>query len=89
VDRAYQDDQTRQLVQEKGYRDVVPPTKNRIHPWDYDKKAYKRRNEIERLFRRIKDYRRLFCRYDKLDVVFLGFLNLMLVHTMLRSVNTP
>jgi len=76
-------------VREKDYRDVVPPTKNRIHPREYDKKAYRRRNEIERLFRRTEDFRRLFCRYDKPGVVCLGFLNLMLIHTMLRSVDTP
>jgi len=71
------------------FRDVVQPTKNRVRPWDYGKKAYKRRNELERLFRRIQDFRRIFCRYGKLDVVYLGFLNLILIDTMLRSVNTP
>jgi hypothetical protein len=30
---------------------VVPPKSNRLHPWDYDHAIYKKRNEIERLFR--------------------------------------
>jgi transposase len=33
---------------------VVPPKSDRLHPWDYDRALYKRRNEIERLFRRLK-----------------------------------
>ena len=35
---------------------------------------YKRRNEVERFFRRIKRFRRVFTRYDKLDIVFAGFI---------------
>ncbi len=46
---------------------------------DCDRKTYKFRNEIERLFRRLKGYRRTFKRFDKLDATFLGFLNLALV----------
>ena len=43
------------------------------------RKTCKFRNEIERLFRRFKGCRRIFTRFDKLDVTFLGFLNLTLV----------
>jgi hypothetical protein len=39
---------------------------------------YRKRYEIERLFRRLKGFRRIFSRFDKLDVLFLGFLNLRL-----------
>ena len=35
---------------------------------------YKRRNEVERFFRRIKRFRRVFTRYDKLDIIFAGFI---------------
>lgn len=56
------------------YKPVVPPKKNRIDLWDYDEELYKRRNEIERYFRRLKRYRRVFTCYDKLDVVFAGFI---------------
>jgi len=34
---------------------------------------YRRRNEIERLFRRLKGFRRIFSRFDKLDVMFIAF----------------
>ena len=49
----------------------------------------RRRNEVERLFRRLKGYRRVFTRYDKLDVMFLAFITLALIHDTLRNVNTP
>lgn len=48
-------------------------------PWDYDQVLYKRRNEIERLFRRLKGFRRLFSRFDKLDVMFLAFITFALI----------
>ena len=45
---------------------------------------YKRRNEIERLFRRLKGFRRIFSRIEKLDVVFLGFIVFALIVDALR-----
>ena len=53
-------------------------------PWQYDKAMYRKRNEIERLFRRLKGFRRIFSRFDKLDVVFLAFLNFALIVEALR-----
>ncbi len=47
----------------------------RVAPWTYDREMYQRRNEIERLFRRLKGFRRIFSRFDKLDVLFLGFIS--------------
>jgi transposase len=60
-----------------------------LEPWQYDKALYRKRNEVERLFRRLKGFRRIFSRFDKLDVLFLGFLNFTLIVEALRSVNTP
>ena len=40
---------------------------------------YKRRNEVERLFRRLEGYRRIFSRFEKLDVMFIGFINFALI----------
>ncbi len=89
MDRAYEGDNTRQLALDLGYHPVVPPKSNRHEPWEYDQQMYKRRNEIERLFRRLKGYRRIFSRFDKLDTLFLGFITFALIHDALRSVNTP
>ena len=74
MDRAYEGDHMRATAKELGYTPVVPPKKNRIDPWEYDEELYKRRNEVERFFRRIKRFRRIFTRYDKLDIVFAGFI---------------
>ncbi|HMD54153.1 MAG TPA: IS5 family transposase [Phycisphaerae bacterium] len=90
MDGAYEGDETLGLARQLGYTPIVPPNPNRVSPWEYDRVAYRRRNEIERLFRRLKGYRRVFCRYDKLDVLFLGFIVLALIVEALRfSVNRP
>ena len=73
-DRAYEGDNMRAAAIELGYNPVVPPKKNRIDPWEYDEELYRRRNEVERFFRRIKRFRRVFTRYDKLDIIFAGFI---------------
>ena len=50
---------------------------------------YRRRNEVERLFRRLKGFRRIFSRFDKLDVMFTAFIHIALIVDALFSVNTP
>lgn len=90
MDKAYEGNAFRQLSLDLGYFPVVPPKSNRIHPWEYDRNLYKKRNEVERLFRRLKGFRRIFSRFDKLDKVFIGFIHFSLIFEMLRrSVNTP
>ena len=90
MDRAYEGDDTRLLAVELGYVPVVPPNPNRLHPRDYDRFMYRRRNEIERLFRRLKGFRRVFSRYDKLDIMFAAFVLFALIAEALRfSVNRP
>jgi transposase len=84
MDRAYEGNETRQLVLDLRMVPVVPPKSNRIDPWRYDRTLYKKRNEIERLFRRMKGYRRIFSRFEKLDVVFLGFLCFAFIVEALR-----
>jgi hypothetical protein len=76
--------ETRQLALDLGYIPVVPPLRTRIEPWEYDREMYKRRNEVERLFRRLKGYRRIFSRFEKLDVMFLGFISFALIADGLR-----
>ena len=66
--------------------ELLPPKSNRLHPWDYDHAIYKKRNEIERLFRRLKGFRRIFSRFEKLDVLFLAFLSFALIVEALRIV---
>ena len=84
MNRAYEDDETRQLALDLGFIPVVPPKQNRVTPWEYDRAMYKRRNEIERLFRRLKVFRRIFSRFEKLDVMFVAFINFALIVDGLR-----
>ena len=84
MDRAYEGDETRQLVLELGMVPVVPPKTNRIEPWEYDREMYKRRNEVERLFRRLKSFRRVFSRFEKLDLMYVAFINFALIVDALR-----
>ena len=72
----------RQLLLELG--PVVPPESNRREPWDYDRELYKKRNQVERLFRRLKGFRRIFSRFEKLDVVFLAFIYFAFIIEALR-----
>ena len=84
IDRAYEGDETRQLALDLGFIPVVPPKSNRIEPWEYNRTMYKRRNEVERLFRRLKGFRRIFSRFEKLDVMFTGFICFALIADGLR-----
>ncbi len=84
MDRAYEGNETRQLALDLGYVPVVPPKSTRIEPWEYDREMYKRRNEVERLFRRLKGYRRIFSRFEKLDIMFTAFISFALIADGLR-----
>jgi len=46
---------------------------------------YRRRNQVERLFRRLKGFRRISSRFDKLDIMLLAFLNFALITEALRQ----
>ena len=63
----------RLYLTEQGAQYTIPPTKNLLHPWKYDRQTYKRRNVIERCFCRLKDFRRIATRYDKESGFFSGF----------------
>ena len=80
------------MAQELGYCPVVPPRRQRRVKGEYDKELYRRRNEVERVFRRLKRFRRIFTRYDQRDPMYLGFVLLACVFELLHclfSVNTP
>lgn len=84
MDRAYEGDETKALVEGKHWKFVVPPKSNRKNPWVYDKELYKKRNEVERLFNRLKNFRRVATRYDKLDLIFSAFITFALIMLALR-----
>ena len=84
MDSAYEGDATRELAEQLGFVPVVPPNPQRKQPWSLDKPGYRRRNEVERLFRRLKAWRRVFTRNDKTDVMLAAFITISLIAGALR-----
>ena len=90
ADRAYDSDAIRAMIKAAGKEGVIPPRSNRVNPPDYDKEKYKQRNKAERLFCKLKGYRAVATRYDKLAAMFLGSTLAVLLAISLKSiVNTP
>jgi len=65
-DKAYDSDAFRKSLQRDGIKPVIPGRANRKRRIRHDKEAHKRRNVIERCICRLKDFRRIATRYDKL-----------------------
>lgn len=72
ADKAYDANSLRQLLANQGAKAVIPSTKSRSRPIFYNKTVYRQRNLIERMFARLKDFRRIATRYDKLARNFLA-----------------
>lgn len=83
-DRAYEGEETQQLVLDPGLKPVVPQKTNREEAWQYDRDLYKHHNGVERLFRRLKGFCRIFSRFEKIDIMFRAFLNFALIAKMLK-----
>lgn len=79
LDKGYSFYETLLLCCRKGIEAVVPPKSNFKKKWRYNKNLYTYRNEIERHFHRLKNYRRIATRYDKLDTSYAGFIQLGMV----------
>lgn len=71
-DRGYDADWFREASQDKGIRACIPGRKQRKKAVKYDKRRYKRRNRIEIMLGRLKDWRRVTTRYDRCPRVFLS-----------------
>jgi transposase len=77
ADKGYDTDALRGFLKAHGIRAVIPGKSNRKRKIRHDKEAYKRRNVVERCFCRLKDFRRIATRYDKLAQNFLSALCLV------------
>lgn len=69
----YDADAIREDITEAEIEAVIPAKRNRRHPAQYDRTKYKWRNQVERLFNRFKNCRRVATRYDKTKTSYLGF----------------
>ena len=74
ADKGYDTDAFRAFLKQQKIRPVIPGKSNRKKRIRHDRKAYKNRNVIERCFGRLKDFRRIATRYDKLAQNFFSAL---------------
>jgi len=75
ADKAYDSDEILLLIAEKEAEAVIPSTANRQKQRAYDTHWYKERHLLECFINKIKHYRRIFSRFEKLASRYLGFLS--------------
>lgn len=85
ADKAYDADRIRKLIQERGATPNIPPKSNRRWKPRFSKRLYRERNLIERFFSKLKHFRRVATRYDKLAANFLAMVQLASMRLWLRS----
>jgi len=81
-DKAYDSSTLRHAAGAKGIKTCIPARSNRTTTVPFSPTAYRRRHRIENFFERIKRYRRVATRYDKLAETFLGFICLAILLTL-------
>ncbi|MFB9985719.1 IS5 family transposase [Mesorhizobium calcicola] len=84
ADKGYDADHLVDRITEQGAEVVIPPKRNRKAQRPYDRDLYKERNRIERFFNKLKQFRRVATRYDKLLANFMGFVKLAAIAIWLR-----
>jgi len=84
ADKGYDADYITEAVGNMGAIVVIPPKSNRKVLRHYDKELYKERNHIERMFNKLKHFRRIATRYDKTALSFLSFLNIVAIYLWLK-----
>jgi transposase len=78
ADRGYDSDAIRHRLIDQDVCPQIPNHPRRVRTWPLFAPAYRARNAVERLVGRLKQYRRVATRFDKLGVTFLGFVHLAL-----------
>ena len=81
-DKAYDSSTLRQTAATKGIKTCIPGRSNRTTTVPFSATLYRRRHRVENFFERIKRYRRVATRYDKLAETFLGFVCLAILFTL-------
>ena len=84
ADKGYDSDPLIEAVTAQGILAVIPPKKNRLVQRQYDEHLYRERHLIECFINKIKQYRRVFSRFDKLSKNYLGFLSFVSALVWLR-----
>ncbi len=84
ADKGYDSQSIVDAITLKGAEAVIPSRSLRKTSRDYDRHIYKERNAIERMFNKLKQFRRVSTRYDKLAVTYLSFLHVAAISIWLR-----
>lgn len=85
-DKGFDGEPQRKACTERGATPVIPYKSNSTKARRLNKKAYRERNMIERLFGKLKEFRRVATRYEKLKETFLGMIHLVLSVIRLKRI---
>ena len=83
ADKGYDSNSLAQFITKRAAEVVIPSRANAKEPRVIDDNLYQDRNKIERLFNRMKHYRRIATRYDKTATSFLAFIHLTAANILL------
>jgi len=90
ADKGYDADRVRAHIRDQGAIPNIPNKSNRKNKFRWTKAIYRERNHVERFFNKLKQFRRIATRYDKLGAAFFAFIQLASVRIFLRSIeSTP
>ena len=90
ADKGYDADRVRTHIRAQGAIPNIPNRSNRKKRYRWKKALYRQRNQVERFFNKLKQFRRVATRYDKLGATFFAFIKLAAVRIWLRSIeSTP
>ncbi len=88
ADRGYDSDALRAKIAGTGALANIRPLAHRTDPPAFSPRVYKYRNSIERFFNKLKQFRRIATRYDKLGATFFAFIQLAAIRISLRSIES-
>lgn len=84
ADKGYDADYMVKAAKDAKAEAVIPSRARRKAPREYDEELYKERNLIERMFNKLKHFRRVATRYDKLDIAYLGFVFIAAIYLWIK-----
>jgi len=84
ADKGYDANYIADTVLDMNAEVVIPPRSRRKNPREYDTDLYKERNIIERMFNKMKNFRRIATRYDKLGAAYLAFVFIVGIYLWLK-----
>jgi transposase len=88
ADKGYDADRVRSHIRAQGAIPNIPNRSNRKKKYRWKKIIYRERNHVERFFNKLKQFRRIATRYDKLGATFFAFIKIAAMRIWLRSIES-